>query len=76
MTALEEEEKDMEVVELIVHTEEELEMKQEQLEKAKKRWVAKNQSSSFQQRCQQWNLKVEAIKNGPQRNLCHVFGRS
>ena len=40
MTALEDEEKEMEVVELIVHTEEELEMKQEQVEKAKKRWHA------------------------------------
>ena len=48
MTALEDEEKEMEVVELIVHTEEELEMKQERVEKAKKRWHATKQSSSLQ----------------------------
>ena len=74
MKALEDEEQDMEVVELIVHTEEDLEMKQEQMESAKKRWSYSTYQSSSLQLC--LNLQVEAFKNCPQSNLCHVFGRS
>ena len=37
VNAMEDEEKEMEVVELIVHTEEDFEMKQEQVDRAKKR---------------------------------------
>ena len=73
MKALENEEKEMELVGLVVHTEEDFEMKQEQVERAKKRWLhIIYQSSSLQQRL---NLQVEAFKNCPQSNLCHVFGR-
>ena len=37
---MEDEEKEMDVVELTVHTEEDLEMKQEEVEKAKKRLLS------------------------------------